>query len=137
MPEKLNVLLVEPNKTPRQVEIPHTLESLQEAVGGYIEAAYPYGDMVGIICNEEGKINQLPLNRAIYGEDKQMIDIIAGPFLVVGLSDNDFASLSPDLLEKYRRQFYYPEGFMRTPQNKVMAYKIKNIKPKGKVDLDL
>ncbi len=34
----MKVLLVEPMKHPRPVEIPHALEAMQELVGGYISA---------------------------------------------------------------------------------------------------
>ena len=39
---------------------------MQAVVGGNIEALYPFEEAVSIICNEEGKINGLPLNRAVY-----------------------------------------------------------------------
>ena len=50
-----------------------SLESLQAAVGGgLIEAVYPFEEEVAIVCNEEGKINGMPLNRALYTEPEQM-----------------------------------------------------------------
>jgi len=36
------------------------LNSLQQVVGGYIEAVYPYDDPVAIVCHEEGKLIGLP-----------------------------------------------------------------------------
>ena len=36
----------------------------------------------------------LPLNRALRDEDGQMYDAVAGDFLVVGLGEEDFASLT-------------------------------------------
>ena len=110
---KINVLRVEPMKSPRMVEIEDNLKSLQEQVGGYIEATYPYEDLVGIICNEEGKINGLPLNRAIYNEVGEMADIIAGDFLVVGLGDEDFTSLNSEYAAKYSNLFQWPEQFVK------------------------
>ena len=44
-------------------EIPSSLESLQHEVGGDIEAVYPFEEPVAIVCNEEGKMNGLPLNQ--------------------------------------------------------------------------
>lgn len=41
---ELNVLLVEPKKRPRIVTIPHELSEMQNLVGGYIEAVYPFND---------------------------------------------------------------------------------------------
>ena len=66
--EKLKVLLIEPEKYPKVIEIDDTLEAMQEVVGGQIEEYMPFEDEVAIICNEEGKLLGLPLNRAIYSE---------------------------------------------------------------------
>ena len=69
---KLTVLLIEPNKYPRTVEIDDTLEAMQELVEGQIEEYMPFEDEVAIICNEEGKLRGLPLNRAIYSEPENV-----------------------------------------------------------------
>lgn len=108
----MKVLLVEPDKAPQVIEMPNTLKALQTAVGGNIEVIYPYDDMVGLVCNEEGKINSSPLNRAVYGEDNLVIDIIAGNFLVVGLSEDKFTSLTPVQQQKFKKVFRYPEVFV-------------------------
>lgn len=65
---KISVLLVEPNKYPKMIEIDDTLEAMQAVVGGDIEEYMPFEDEVAIICNEEGKVNGLTPNRAVYGE---------------------------------------------------------------------
>lgn len=107
----MNVLVVEPMKKPYLKDIDPGLHSLQREVGGYIEAVYLYEDLVGLVCNEEGKLEGLPLNRAVYGEDGEMVDIIAGTFLIVGLSEDNFAGLSDDLSKKYTELFESPEVF--------------------------
>lgn len=76
--ESLTVLLIEPERYPKVVQIGSDLKSLQQAVGGWIEAVYPWEDKAAIILNEEGKINQLPLNRALRTEDGEIYDITAG-----------------------------------------------------------
>ena len=63
------VLVVELGKEPYVKEIDSGLESLQHEVGGCIEAIYPYEDPVALVCNEEGKLEGLPLNRALRDED--------------------------------------------------------------------
>lgn len=65
---KISVLLIEPNKYPKMIEIDDTLEAMQQVVGGDIEEYMPFDDEVAIICNEEGKVNGLPPNRAVYAE---------------------------------------------------------------------
>ena len=55
-----------------------SLESMQKLVGGSIEMCMHYEDEVALICNDEGKIMGLPLNRSVYDEDGQRIDIMVG-----------------------------------------------------------
>ena len=50
---KIKVLLVEPEKYPKEIVIDDSLEAMQEVVGGDIEEYMPYDDDVAIICNEE------------------------------------------------------------------------------------
>lgn len=65
---KISILLVEPNKYPKMIEIDDTLEAMQTVVGGDIEEYMPFEDEVAIVCHEEGKLIGLPPNRAIYAE---------------------------------------------------------------------
>ena len=107
----MEVVLVEPGKEARIAEIGSDLKSLQAAVGGYIEAAYFFDDPVALICNEEGKVYGLPYNRAVRDEADKAQDIIAGPFFVCGLGEDDFCPLPPELQAKYLDMFKYPEKF--------------------------
>lgn len=68
---KISVLLVQPDKYPKMIEIDSSLEAMQAVVGGDIEEYMPFEDEVAIVCNEEGKILGLPLNRAIYAEPQE------------------------------------------------------------------
>ena len=109
--KNMRVLLVKPGEVPCIVEMDNTLEVLQDAVGGFIEAVYPFDDPIALICNENGKLDDLPLNRALRDEDGCIYDVIAGSFLVTGLGEEDFSSLTPELLEKYQKRFLHPEQF--------------------------
>ena len=108
----LTVLEIVPGQYPKQVEIDPDLKSLQQAVGGNIGASYPFSDPVAIVYNDDGKLMGLPLNRALRDEDGQIYDAVAGTFLVVGLGEEDFASLSPELAQKYEEHFHQPEAFL-------------------------
>lgn len=66
--DKISVLFIQPNKYPKIIEIDDSLEAMQKVVGGNIEEYMPFEDEVAIICNEEGRVMGLPLNRAIYSE---------------------------------------------------------------------
>ena len=110
----MKILCIEPEKAPEIVEIDSGLTALQKAVGGYIEAVYPWEDPVATICNDDGKFNGMAPNRALYNEDGEIMDIIAGTFLIVGLGDDDFCGLSDDLAAKYAALFGTPEAFLRS-----------------------
>ena len=110
----LSVLKIAPGQYPQQVEIDNDLKALQEAVGGFIGASYPFADdPVAIVYNDDGKLIGLPLNRALRDEDGQMYEAVAGTFLVVGLGEEDFASLNPELAQKYEQLFHQPEAFLK------------------------
>ena len=110
-PEKMTVLVVEPMKEPYVKEIDPGLHALQAEVGGDIAASYPFDDPVGLVLNDEGKLIGLDLNRSLRDEHGEIYDIVAGTFLVVGLGPESFASLPPDMIQKYTEQFKRPELF--------------------------
>lgn len=110
----MKILRVEPEKSPEIVDMDGTLEALQAAVGGYIEAVYPFDDPVAIVCNDDGKFNGMRPNRAIYDADGEIMDIIAGTFLIVGLDEDNFAELSNEMAAKYVALFGTPEAFLRS-----------------------
>ena len=111
---RIKVIYCEPGKVARVAEIGTELEDLQRAVGGYIETYYPYEEEVCIICNEEGKFNGMRPCRAVYGEDKEIMDIIFGPFLICDCSGENFGSLNEEQLKRFSEQFRYPENFYKT-----------------------
>ena len=111
LPDKLTVLVVEPMKEPYVKEIGPGLHALQAEVGGDIAASYPFDDPVGLVLNDEGKLIGLDLNRSLRDEQGEIYDIVAGTFLVVGLGPESFASLSPDMIQKYTEHFKRPELF--------------------------
>ena len=57
---RMNILLLEPGKRPRAAVIIGTLQSMQQVVDGPIQAVYPFAEPVALICNEEGKLRNLP-----------------------------------------------------------------------------
>ena len=118
----LSVLQIAPGQHPKPIEIDNDLKALQQAVGGSIGASYPFEDPVAIVYNDDGKLMGLPLNRALRDE--------SGTFLVVGLGEEDFASLSPELTQKYEELFHQPETFMRLGrQMLVLPVPDENVRP--------
>ena len=108
----MKILVVEPIKQPYIQEIDGSLESMQKLVGGAIEAIYPLDDAVALICNDEGKLLNLPYNRFLYDEQKQPYDVICGTFFVVGLGKDNFKSLTIQQIrtysDMYSREFILP-----------------------------
>ena len=100
--DTINVLVVEPGRKPYAKEIGSDLDSLQKAVNAdIIQSVYPYEEPVALICDDEGKMTGKELNRALRDEDGHIYDVVAGTFLIVGLGEEDFSSLSPDLMKQF------------------------------------
>ena len=128
----MKVLLVEPLKEPYMKEIPDKLEDMQKLVGGFIEAVYYFKEPVAVVCNEEGKINGLPLNRAIYNDEGKLTDIIAGTFFVAGIGKESFDSLPEEFEKQFTKRFKYPEYFIRiNDEIKVIPIKFVDCKNKN------
>ena len=110
----MKVVVCEPNKPSRIAEIESGLESLQQVVGGLIEAVYPFEDEDGccLICNEEGKYNSSEPNRAIFDEKGDISDIIFGTFIICGCGEENFCGLTDEQLQKYADKFRCPEQFI-------------------------
>ena len=111
----MKILLIEPGKVPRPLEIEPALKSMQQLVGGPIQAVYPFEEPVALICHEEGKLLGLPLNRALKSlETGEIYDIIAGPFFLCSTPpDSDhFESLTEERLERYTQRFSAVEYFL-------------------------
>ena len=129
--EKISVLVVEPEKKPYAKEISSGLSSLQHEVGGYIQAVYPYEEPVAIICDEEAKLKGSDLNRVLRDEDGKIYDVIAGTFLIVGLGQEDFASLKPEHMKQFKEKFDTPEMFMRL-NGKLVVFSMEEERAKAK-----
>lgn len=116
----LSVLVVEPQKKPYAKEIGGDLKSLQREVGGSIQAVYPFREPVALICNEEGKLSGKALNRALRDESGQIYDVVAGTFLIAGLGEENFVSLTPEQMEHFMQHFQKPEQF-RMANGKILV----------------
>ncbi len=94
--KKIRILYKEVGKEPQIMFIENTLEAKQKLVGGLIEVV-PYEDVL-IICNEEGKLLNMPPNLVFE------YDYIAGNCFVIGddYKNADFKSLTDEEILKYR-----------------------------------
>ena len=111
----MQVVIVEPKKKPTVQDINDGLEAMQKIVGGTIQAIYPFEEAIALICNDEGKFLNLPLNRALRDSTGCVYDIVAGTFFLCAAppdSDN-FASLTEEQTQTCLKRFAVPEQFIQ------------------------
>ena len=121
----MNVLVVEPGYLPYEKEILDSadhLEQMQAIVGGLIEPIYPYHEEVAIVCNEEGLINGLPFNRSVPGG----YGGVFGTFFICGLGEEDFCSLPPDLMERFKKEFKNSEILLGFDGKEAVTLKVSS-----------
>ena len=127
--EQMTVLMVEPGYVPYERTIPNTLEAKQELVGGLITAIYPYEEMVAIVANDEGILLGMDFNRSVEGG----YGGVFGPFFVCGLTEDDFCSLPPDQMERFKKKFHKAELLLGVRGNDLITLKVepkqKDLKP--------
>lgn len=116
----MKVLMVEPGFAPYEAEI-NGLREMQQAVGGRIQAIYPFEEQVGVVCNDEGLINGLPFNRSMPGG----YEGVFGNFFVCGLGEEDFCSLTPEQMQKYKKLFHNPEILLRSDGKGLVTLKVE------------
>ena len=92
--KQILVLIKEPGK-PAELEplFENTLEAVQKAVGGYIEAVTIYPNLV-VICNEEGWLMGLEPNVVINGID------FVGTVIAAGVKGENFSSIKAAMVPK-------------------------------------
>ena len=127
--EQMTVLVVEPGYAPYEKTIPNTLEAKQALVGGLITAIYPYEEMVAIVANDEGILLNMEFNRSVEGG----YGGVFGSFFVCGLTEDDFCSLPPDQMERFKKKFHKAEILLGVRGNDLITLKVepkqKDLKP--------
>lgn len=127
--EQMTVLMVEPGYAPYEKTIPNTLEAKQELVGGLITAIYPYEEMVAIVANDEGILLDMEFNRSVEGS----YGGVFGSFFVCRLTEDDFCSLPPDQMERFKKKFHKAEILLGVRGNDLITLKVepkqKDLKP--------
>lgn len=109
---EITVVACYPGKQAVVTRIQNTLVAKQAFVGGYIQAVYPFDDPVALVVNEEGKLKGMEPCRALMDEEGNIYDIIVGPFLICGLDDEGFVSLTPQQQKEYLAMFRHPQMFV-------------------------
>ena len=110
----MRIVLVEPQKKAVIRNIDGTPETMQCIVGGPIQAVYPFSEPVALICNDEGKLMNLPMNRALRDADGAVYDIVNGTFFLCAAPPDSscFEGLSNEQARTYAERFSVPEIFL-------------------------
>ena len=116
----MDVLVVEPGYAPYEKSI-NGLDEMQATVGGLIQAIYPYEEQVAIVCNEEGLLHGLEFNRSVPGGYGGVV----GTFFICGLGEEDFCSLTPEQMEKYRKEYHKAEILIGVRGNEPITIKVE------------
>ena len=112
----MKVLVIESIKKPYVKEMDGKLKTLQGFLGGLIQVLYPFEDEhIALICNDEGKLLGLPLNRALRNKRGEIYDIVSGTFLLCSAppDSESFESLSNEQIRKYMKEFEHIEIYLR------------------------
>ena len=89
MTEKIDVLLMEPGKAPELIQAENTLDAFEEIIGAPADVGCYLPQRVMLVCQENAK----------HG------DHIAGKFLLCGLGEDGFASLTPAQQLEFQKKF--------------------------------
>ena len=115
----MNVLVVEPGMAPYEKEI-NGLKEMQATVGGLITVIYPYEEQVAIVSNDESILEGMPFNRSVEGG----YGGIFGTFFVCGLGEEDFCSLPPEQMERFKKKFHQAEILVGAKGNTPITLKV-------------
>ena len=102
--EKIKALALLPMELPKEIELDNTLEAMQKFVGGLIECITlsDTGSAVTLVCNDEGKLLGLPLNRPLWDG----ADVLAGPGFLAGCdNEGNLTSLPQSAMDFYKEKF--------------------------------
>lgn len=122
----IRILVLEPGKAPEVRSIPNTLKCAQEVVGGPIEivsfdsryrSAFTNAEnakSIVVVCNEEGKLQQLPLNRVLL-KGNTVYDVYQGSVFICGVARGDFVSLTDEQVKVLEHVYHEPDQFLKTP----------------------
>lgn len=116
----MKTLVVEPGYAPYEKEL-NGLKEMQATVGGTIQAIYPFEEQVAVICNDDALNLHLPFNRSVEGG----YGGVFGTFFVVGLGEEDFISLTPEQVERYKEKFHQAEILLGVDGNDLITMQVE------------
>lgn len=116
--DKIKVMIVRPDEHPFVKEISNDLVTMQTIVGGDIEEI-SLDDHTVLVCNEEGKLNNLKANRCVGN------DIIAGTFFIArDDGGEELISLNEEQIKEYTERFYEIEEHSQEELQDKIGFKL-------------
>lgn len=127
--KEVRILLKRVGLKPKELVIPNTLEAKQELVHGMIENVYLDNLGVNLICNEEGKLEDMNPNLSLF------YDYIAGDCFFIGddFANAGYKSLTDEEIEnieafiKLREFKYSKDNLKKMYENEFDAEELKNL----------
>lgn len=120
----MKVLLFEPQKPGRLVDVGYGWEHYRKLIDcRVVQALYPFEDeRVVLWCDDEAKLEQRPFNRPLYGDDKEIYDIVCGPLFLTWEENEDFPE---ELVVEYLEKLPIYEFAMRNDGKRLYAINVE------------
>lgn len=114
---KIHVISVWPGRRAADLWVDDCLDSYKDLLnGGFMETVRIFpDDNILLVCDDEGILKNLPLNRAIFCDScRNEPMLIAGPFFLVAYDGPEFVSIPdrkiPRLLELFNAGYGYSKA---------------------------
>ncbi|MCL2547456.1 MAG: DUF3846 domain-containing protein [Oscillospiraceae bacterium] len=94
----MRIIIVEPNKAAYEKDVTNVYHEIFRTIGGSPLVLFPYeqDESIVIICNDDIQ-DIAPVNRVIFDDYGEAIDVIAGIFIICATTnDGNFDNLLPE-----------------------------------------
>jgi hypothetical protein len=82
-------------------------EFISESINGFFELVPNFHTKATLYCDEEGKLKNLPINFPLLNEDNSIVDVVVGPVVMFGPTDEEGeeTSLTDELFQETKKYF--------------------------------
>ncbi len=96
----MKAILKKPGEAPEIISVDNELKALQKVIGGWLES-FTFAADACILCDEEGRLKDLPFNVKLFGNP------FFGNILLVGVNDDEFCDFpDPDAWVDYLTELH-------------------------------
>lgn len=90
----IDALLVEPGQTPKVWKISPRTEVMRKIVGNSPRETWPFSEPIAVVYCDNAGTAQPPVNCLLKNGSGEPYEVIRGTFLVVGVADGTYISLT-------------------------------------------